>query len=171
MNSTQTKTMKALKKRLIHEIYEVQSDIIHISRELEDRQSKLVMLQTEVDCVKAVMKIAKKASKVKNLYQEVKMKQDDEEQEKQEKEEEEEEEEEEEQEWRRGKRQLDYDDDDEEWQEGDEQCDDEEDEEGDDEGEQVKEEETRNEIMAKVVLPLKEVKPHCMITRAKSRRL
>ena len=64
MDSKQTKTMKNLKKRLLNDIQDVRSEIINISRELEDKQSKLTVLQTEVECVKSVIKM-RKVEKVK----------------------------------------------------------------------------------------------------------
>ena len=63
MDSQQIKTMKALRKRLLHDIQDVQSDIISIQRQLEGKQAKLSVLQTEVECVKSVIK----AQKVKTI--------------------------------------------------------------------------------------------------------
>ena len=57
------KTMKALRKRLLYDIQDVQSDIISIQRQLEGKQATLSVLQTEVECVKSVIK----AQKVKNV--------------------------------------------------------------------------------------------------------
>lgn len=69
MDSKQTKTMKNLKKRLLNDIQDVRSEIINISRELEDKHSKLTVLQTEVECVKSVIKM-RKVEKVKEEVQE-----------------------------------------------------------------------------------------------------